>query len=68
MRSPLSLLDFGQGLVGPFRSVEDGSEFGGRLVFEVVAVEAADVVPVYPAQGGQVDVLDGLPRPGRAGP
>ena len=26
-------------------------------------MEAAGVVPVDPAQGGQFDVLDGLPRP-----
>jgi hypothetical protein len=59
-------LDFDQGLVGPFRSVEDGFELCGRYIVEV-AVQAAGVVPVDPAQGGQLDVLDGLPRPGAGG-
>ena len=39
------LLDFDQGLVGPFPSVEDGFELCGWLVMEV-AVRAAHVVPV----------------------
>lgn len=28
-----------------------------------VAVQAAGVVPVHPAQGGQLEVLDGIPGP-----
>ena len=56
-------MDFDQGLVGPFRSVEDGFELCGRYVVEV-AVQAAGVVPVHPAQGGQLDILDGLPGAG----
>ncbi|MGZ3387350.1 MAG: hypothetical protein ACXVB5_20900, partial [Isosphaeraceae bacterium] len=38
----LGLLDFDQGLVGPFRSVERGFELCGRSVVEV-AVQAAGV-------------------------
>ena len=59
----LGLLDFDQGLVGPLCIVERGFELGRWDVVEV-AVEAAGVVPVHPAQGGQFDVLDGLPGPG----
>jgi len=59
----LGLLDFDQGLVGPFWSVENGFELCGRLVAEV-AMQAAGVVPVDPAQGRQLDVFDGLPRSG----
>ena len=56
-------MDFDQGLVGPFRSVERGFELCWRYVVEV-AVRPAGVVPVDPSQGGQLDVLDGLPWPG----
>jgi hypothetical protein len=56
-------LDFDQGLVGPFCSVERGFELCWWYVVEV-AVQAAGVVPVNPAQGGQLDVLDGLPGSG----
>ena len=59
-------MDFDQGLVGPFCSVEGGFEFRGRYVVEV-AVEAADVVPVDPAQGGQFDIFDGFPGAGSGG-
>ena len=41
-------------------------ELGGREIAEV-AVQALGVVPVHPAQGGQLDLLDGLPRPGVGG-
>jgi transposase len=58
----LGLLDSGQGLVGPWVIVEEGFEFCGWDVSEV-AVEAGGVVPVHPSEGGQLDVLDGLPRP-----
>ncbi len=51
-----------QGLVGPLCIVERSFELGRRNVGEI-AVEAAGVVPVHPAQGGQLDVLDGLPGP-----
>ena len=54
----------GVGLLG---SVERCFELGGRDVAEV-AVEAAGVVPVDPAEGGQLDVFDGLPRSRWAGP
>jgi hypothetical protein len=56
-------VDFDQGLVGPFCSVERGFELCWWYVVEV-AVQASGVVPVDPAQGGQLDVLDGLPGPG----
>ena len=56
-------MDFDQGLVGPFRSVERGFELCGRYVVEE-AVQASGVVPVHPAQGGQFDVFDGLPGSG----
>ena len=55
-------MDSDQGLVGPLCIVELGFELGRRNVSEV-AVEAAGVVPVHPPQGGQLDVLDGLPGP-----
>lgn len=57
----LGLLDFDQGLVGPFRSVERGFELCGRYVVEV-AVQSAGVVPMDPTQGGQLDIGDGFPR------
>ena len=59
-------MDSDQGLVGPFRSVERLLELCWRHVIEI-AVQAVVVVPVDPAQGGQLDVLDGLPRPSLAG-
>jgi hypothetical protein len=59
-------LDSDQGLVGPLCIVERGFELGGWDVAEV-AVEAGGVVPVNPAQGGQLDVFDGLPRPAAGG-
>jgi len=55
-------LDFDQGLAAPLASVERGFELRGWQVPEV-AVQAAGVVPVHPAQGGQLEVLDGLPGP-----
>ncbi len=55
-------MDFDQGLVGPFRSVERLLELCWWDVVEV-AVQAVVVVPVDPAQGGELDILDGLPRP-----
>ena len=62
----LWLLDFDQRLVGPFRSVERFLELCWRDVVEV-AVQAVVVVPVDPAEGGELDVLDGLPGPSLAG-
>src|SRR5664279_2099016 len=38
-------------------------EFDGRQVVEV-AVQALGVVPVHPAERGELDLLDGLPRAG----
>lgn len=58
----LGLLDFDQGLIGPFRSVERVFELRGRYVTEV-AVQALVVVPVDPAQDGELDIVDGLPGP-----
>jgi hypothetical protein len=40
--------------------------FGWREVAEV-AVQAAVVVPIHPAEGGEFDVLDGLPRTSAGG-
>ena len=34
----------------------------GRWPVGEVAVQAGGVVPVHPAQGGEFDVFDGLPR------
>jgi hypothetical protein len=48
-------------LVGLLCSIERCSEPGGWSVVEV-AVQARGVVPVDPAEGGQLDVVDGLPR------
>jgi len=59
-------LDSDQRLVGPFRSVERLLELCWRDVGQV-AVRAVVVVPVDPAQGGQLDVFDGLPGPSLAG-
>ena len=59
-------MDSGQGLVGPFRSVERLLKLCWRH-FTEVAVQAGVVVPVDPAQGGQLDVLDCLPRSSLAG-
>lgn len=55
-------MDFDRGLVGPIRGVEGGFEPCGRVAVEV-DVQAAGVVLVDPPEGGQLDVLDGLPRP-----
>jgi hypothetical protein len=63
----LGLLDSDQWLVGPWCIVERGFELCRRDVVEV-AVEPAGVVPVHPAQGGQLDVLDDLPRPSAGRP
>ena len=60
-------MDFDQWVVGPFRSVEDGFELCWGYVVEV-AVQPAGVVPVDPAQRGQLDIGDGFPRPGSRGP
>ena len=56
-------MDFDQGLVSPFRSVERGFELCWRYVVEI-AVQPAGVVPVDSSQGGQLDVFGGLPWPG----
>ena len=61
------LLDSDQWVVGPFCSVERGLELCWRYVVEV-ALQSAGVVPVHPAQSGQLDILDGFHGPGRAGP
>ena len=58
-------MDFDQGLVGPVGSVERGSQLRWRNV--ETAVQPGGVVPVHPAQGGQLDVVDGLPRPRSCG-
>ncbi|MCH9734206.1 MAG: hypothetical protein K0U78_06595 [Actinomycetia bacterium] len=58
-------MDFDKRLVDPPGIVERGIELGGWQVVEL-AVQAAGVVPVHPAQGGQFEALDGLP--GRLGP
>src|SRR4051794_13068992 len=50
----------GEGLVALPGSVEAGLELGGRDVAEV-AVQALSVVPVHPAERGELDVFDGLP-------
>lgn len=63
----LELLDSDQGLVGPLCIVERRFELGGWDVAEV-AVQAAGVVPIHPAQGRQLDVLDGPPRAAAGGP
>ena len=47
-------------LVGVLCSIERCFELGGWDVV-AVAVKACRVVPVDPAEGGQLDVLDGLP-------
>ena len=60
-------MDFDQGLVAPLGIVERGFELGGWQVPEV-AMQAAGVVPVHPAQGGQLEVLDGLPGPAAGRP
>ena len=59
-------MDSDQGLIGPLCIVERGFELGRRNVGEV-AVQPAGVVPVDPAQGGQLDVFDCFPRPGAGG-
>src|ERR1039458_8114485 len=51
-----------QDLVVLAASVEPGFELDGWCVVEV-AVEALVVVPLHPSQRGQLDRLDGLPRP-----
>ena len=53
--------DFGQRLVGLFRSVEPGFELCRRCVVKV-AVEPLVLCPVHPAQGGQFDIGDSAPR------
>ena len=55
-------MDFDQGLVDPVCSVEHRFEFCGWLVVKI-AVQPAGVVPVYPTQRSQFDVLDGSSRP-----
>ena len=47
-------------LVGVLCSIEGCFEFGGWDVV-AVAVEAGGVVPVYPAEGGELDVVNGAP-------
>ena len=58
-------MDLDQGLVAPLGSVERLLELCRRPVVEV-AVQALVVVPVDPAEGGELEVLDALPR-SRAG-
>lgn len=48
------------------RSVERPLELDGRQVAEV-AVQPLVVVPVDPAEGRELDVLDSAPRPGARG-
>ena len=62
VRWRLGLWDFDQGLVAPLCSVELRLELDRRDVAEV-AVQPLGVVPVDPAQGRQLDVLDGSPGP-----
>ena len=50
----------GVGLVALVGSVEVLLEVGGREVTEV-AVQALGVVPVHPAERGELDVVDGSP-------
>ena len=57
----LGLLDSNPDGVGLLGSVEGCFELGGRDVAEV-AVKPGGVVPVDPAEGGQLDVLDRPPR------
>ena len=59
-------MDFDQGLVGPVRSEERLLELCWWNVAEV-AVQAIMVVPVHPAQRGELDIVDGLPRASVAG-
>ena len=56
-------MDSDQGLVGPFCGVERLLELCLWDVVEV-AVQAVVVVPVDPAEGGELDVVKG--RPGRS--
>ena len=63
----LGLLDLDQGLVAPLGSVERLLELRGRDVAEV-AVQALVVVPVDPAEGGELKVLDALPGSWPGGP
>ena len=48
-------------------SIERLLELGGRDVAEV-AVEALRVVPVHPAQGRELEIIDRFPRPRFRGP
>ena len=48
-------------------SIERVLELGGRDVAEV-AVEALRVVPVHPTEGGELEILDRLSRPGPGRP
>ena len=54
-------MDFDQVLVGPSGIVERGFELCRRQVSEV-AVQPVGVVPVHPAQSGQLEILDGSIR------
>jgi hypothetical protein len=58
----LKLLGFEQGLVGPFANVGRGFVLRGWDGAEV-AVQSVGVVPVRPAQVGELDVLGGFPAP-----
>ena len=60
-------MDFDQGLVGPFRSVERGFELCWGYVAEV-AVQPAGVVPVHPARVASSTSATVRQGPGRAGP
>ena len=55
-------MDSNPGGVGLLGSVERCVELGGRDV-AAVAVQPDRVVPVDPAEGGQLDVVDRLPWP-----
>ena len=59
-------MDDDQGLVGLWGSVGRVLELCGWDVVEV-AVQALGVVPVDPAEGDVLDVLDVLPGPGAGG-
>ena len=54
-------MDSDQVLVGLLGSVER-LELGWWGIAEV-AVQPLGVVPVHPAEGGQLDLVDGAPRP-----
>lgn len=60
-------MEFGQGLVVPFRSIEGLLELCWQDVGEI-AVQALVVVPMDPSESGEFDVLDELQGRPYAGP